>query len=217
MVVEAEEGEDMNTSREGEREYIKRGGGGGGGRVREAVGEGRNGGVRGWHVVSWLLAALLTGVAVIIAYLGSQLLFAVIIMDAMSRITERLVSGREQIPLAKPLLQQYFFLFRQEIPRTTLPVLILLLLMILSWLTPLGPALTLITSGVAVIFLTWDNTDLVPARRLQPFSVRFRFLLKTLPFHLGFGLLFLVPVLNILLLSFAPVGATLYYLEYHNR
>jgi hypothetical protein len=26
-----------------------------------------------------------------------------------------------------------------------------------------------------------------------------------------------VPVLNILLLSFAPVGATLYYLEYHNR
>jgi CysZ protein len=89
--------------------------------------------------------------------------------------------------------------------------------MILGWLTPLGPALTLITSGVAVIFLTWDNTDLVPARRLQPFSERFRFLLQTLPFHLGFGLLFLVPVLNILLLSFAPVGATLYYLEYHNR
>ena len=59
--------------------------------------------------------------------------------------------------------------------------------------------------------------DLVPARRLQPFSERFRFLLKTLPFHLGFGLLFLVPVLNILLLSFAPVGATLYYLEHHNR
>jgi CysZ protein len=47
--------------------------------------------------------------------------------------------------------------------------------------------------------------------------MRFRFLLKTLPFHLGFGLLFLVPALNILLLSFAPVGATLYYLEYHNR
>ena len=30
-----------------------------------------------WHVVSWLLAALLTGVAVILAYLASQLLFAV--------------------------------------------------------------------------------------------------------------------------------------------
>jgi CysZ protein len=170
-----------------------------------------------WHVVSWLLAALLTGVAVILAYLASQLLFAVIIMDAMSRITERLVSGQEQLPLTMPLLRQYFFLFKQEIPRTTLPVMILLLLMILGWLTPLGPLLTLITSGVAVIFLTWDNTDLVPARRLQPFSQRFSFLLKTLPFHLGFGLLFLVPVLNILLLSFAPVGATLYYLEYHNR
>lgn len=170
-----------------------------------------------WHVVSWLLAALLTGVAVILAYLASQLLFAVVIMDAMSRITERLVSEQEQLPLTMPLLRQYFFLFKQEIPRTTLPVMILLLLMILGWLTPLGPLLTLITSGVAVIFLTWDNTDLVPARRLQPFSQRFSFLLKTLPFHLGFGLLFLVPVLNILLLSFAPVGATLYYLEYHNR
>jgi CysZ protein len=170
-----------------------------------------------WYVVSWLLAVLLTGVAVILAYLGSQLLFAVVIMDAMSRITERLVSGQEQIPQDMPLLQQYFFLFRQEIPRTTLPVLILLLLMVLGWLTPLGPLLTLIASGVAVIFLTWDNTDLVPARRLKPFSERFSFLLKTLPFHLGFGLLFLVPVLNILLLSFAPVGATLYYLEHHNR
>ncbi len=170
-----------------------------------------------WHVLSWLLAALLTGVAVVIAYLGSQLLFAVIIMDAMSRITERLVSGQEQVPSTGSLLQQYFFLFRQEIPRAILPVLILLVLMILGWLTPLGPLLTLITSGVAVIFLTWDNTDLVPARRLQPFSMRFRFLLKTLPFHLGFGLLFLVPALNILLLSFAPVGATLYYLEYHDR
>lgn len=170
-----------------------------------------------WHVVSWLLAALLTGLTVILAYLVSQLLFAVIIMDAMSRITERLVSGQEQVPMTMPLLRQYFFLFRQEIQRTTLPVLITLLLMILGWLTPLGLPLTLVTSGVAVIFLTWDNTDLVPARRLQAFSERFGFLLKTLPFHLGFGLLFLVPFLNIVLLSFAPVGATLYYIEYHIR
>jgi CysZ protein len=37
--------------------------------------------------------------------------------------------------------------------------------------------------------------------------------MKAIPFHLGFGLPFLVPILNILFLSFAPVGATLYYLE----
>jgi CysZ protein len=63
---------------------------------------------------------------------------------------------------------------------------------------------------VTVVFLAWDNTDLVPARRMVPFQERFRFLLKTLPFHLGFGLWFLIPVLNLLFLSFAPVGGTLY-------
>jgi CysZ protein len=172
-----------------------------------------------WHAVSWLLAGLLAGLAVILAYLVSQLLFAVLIMDTMSRITERLVSGRVQSSSVrdKNPLQQYVFLFRQEIPRSTLPVLMTLLLMILGWLTPLAPLLTVVATGAAVIFLAWDNTDLVPARRLQPFSGRFRFLLKTLPFHLGFGLLFLVPVLNVLLLSFAPIGATLYYIEHHDR
>jgi CysZ protein len=35
-----------------------------------------------------------------------------------------------------------------------------------------------------------------------------------LSFHLGFGLCFLIPALNMLFLSFAPVGATLYYLEH---
>jgi CysZ protein len=64
-----------------------------------------------------------------------------------------------------------------------------------------------------VVFLAWDNTDLPFARRMAPFKHRFAFLLKTLPFHLGFGLPFLIPVLNALLLSFAPVGATLFQIE----
>ncbi|MFC1830169.1 hypothetical protein ACFL0O_11230, partial [Thermodesulfobacteriota bacterium] len=86
----------------------------------------------------------------------------------------------------------------------------------LGWLTPLGPLITIISSLAAVTFLAWDNTDLVPARRLEPFRTRFKFLLKTLPFHIGFGLLFLIPVASILFLSFAPVGATLYYIEEYN-
>ncbi|MBW2022400.1 MAG: hypothetical protein JRI51_05955, partial [Deltaproteobacteria bacterium] len=61
--------------------------------------------------------------------------------------------------------------------------------------------------------LSWDNTDLVPARRMMPFRERFKLLLKTLPFHLGFGLPFLIPGANIVFLSFAPVGATLYHIE----
>jgi len=82
-----------------------------------------------------------------------------------------------------------------------------------SWLTPLGPIVTILSSAVTVIFLAWDNTDLIPARRMEPFKERFRRLTSTLPFHLGFGILFLIPLLNILFLSFAPVGATLYYID----
>ncbi len=77
----------------------------------------------------------------------------------------------------------------------------------------MGPLLAILSSCIAAVFLAWDNTDLVPARRLVSFKDRFSFLKKNLLFHLGFGLLFLIPVANILFLSFAPVGATIYHLE----
>jgi CysZ protein len=165
-----------------------------------------------WHLVSWLLSILLVGVSAIVSYLISQILFSVIFMDTMSRITEHLISGR-QTDRKMPLLKQFMYLIGQEIPRTTLPVLLTLIIMLLGWLTPLGPLLAVVSSAIAAVFLSWDNTDLVPARRFDPFVKRFGFLLKNLPFHLGFGLLFLIPVANILFLSFAPVGATMYYIE----
>ena len=163
-----------------------------------------------WHLVSWTLTLFLVGLSAIFSYLISQVMFSVVIMDYMSRITERIITGREEKPLEDPFLRRFFFLVRQEIPRAFLPLVLILLIMILGWLTPLGPVLAIISSGVSVIFLAWDNTDLVPARRLEPFGKRFRYLINHLPFHLGFGLLFLIPGLNILFLSFAPVGATLY-------
>jgi CysZ protein len=169
-----------------------------------------------WHLVSWLLSFLLVGVSAIISYLIAQILFSVVIMDTMSRITERLVSGQEKELTKMPFVRQFFYLIRQEIPRATIPVLLTLLIMILGWLTPLGPVVAIISSAIAAVFLSWDNTDLVPARRLDPFGKRFNFLLKNLSFHLGFGLLFLIPVVNILFLSFAPVGATLYYVNKEN-
>ena len=115
----------------------------------------------------------------------------------------------------KPFLGRLFFLVKQEIPRTIVPVLLSLFIMALGWLTPLGPVFAIFSTILAVIFLAWDNTDLVPARRLYPFKTRFKLLFKTLPFHFGFGLLFLIPIANILFLSFAPVGATLYYIKKH--
>jgi CysZ protein len=166
-----------------------------------------------WHLLSWLLSAVLVGISAVFSYLVSQILFSVVIMDLMSRITEKAVSGEVQVPSEIPVWQQFLFLIRQEIPRAILPVLLTLLLIIVGWLTPLGPVVTVVSSAIAVIFLAWDNTDLIPARRLVCFSERFRGLRRTLLFHLGFGLLFLIPLLNILFLSFAPVGATLYYLD----
>jgi len=166
-----------------------------------------------WYLLSWLLSAVLVGLSTVLSYLVSQILFSVLIMDLMSRITEASVTGKVQAPSHIPLWQQFLFLIKQEIPRATIPVLITLLLIMVGWLTPLGPVVTVVSSAIAVIFLAWDNTDLIPARRLVPFGERFRMLRRTLPFHLGFGLLFLIPFLNILFLSFAPVGATLYFID----
>ena len=166
-----------------------------------------------WYLLSWLLSAILVGCAIVLAYLVSQILFSVFIMDLMSRITEKTVTGSIQEPNKFPWWQQFLFLIKQEIPRTIVPVLLSLLLIGFGWLTPLGPLVTILSSAATVIFLAWDNTDLIPARRMAPFKDRFRLLMETLPFHLGFGLLFLIPLLNILFLSFAPVGATLYYID----
>jgi CysZ protein len=166
-----------------------------------------------WYVTSWLLSLVLVGISTIVSYILAQILFSVFIMDQMSRITERMITGQIQDARKVTWIQQFFYLVRQEIPRAIIPVMVTLFLTVVGWLTPVGPFITIVLAAVAVIFLAWDNTDLVPARRLEPFSSRFRFLIQTMPFHLGFGLLFLIPILNILFLSFSPVGATLYCIE----
>ncbi|RLC31202.1 MAG: hypothetical protein DRH37_03595 [Deltaproteobacteria bacterium] len=165
-----------------------------------------------WRVLSWLLSLVLVGISAVISYLLSQILFSIVIMDYMSRITEKIMAGAVREPEKMKLLPLFFYLIKQEIPRAIIPVFVSLVL-ILGGLTPLGPVLTIFSCMIAAIFLAWDNTDLLPARQLVRFRNRFRFLLKNLPFHLGFGLFFLIPGLNILFLSFAPVGATLYHLE----
>jgi CysZ protein len=52
---------------------------------------------------------------------------------------------------------------------------------------------------------------------MHPFRERFTYFRSNLMFHLVFGLWFLVPWLNIAFLSFAPVGATLYYLDQEKK
>lgn len=166
-----------------------------------------------WYIVSWLLTFLLMGISAVIAFLVAQILFCVVIMDAMSRITERQVAGREKEVESISWFKYFFYLLIQETPRAFIPLIITLTLMVLGWFTPLSPVMTVISALAAAVFLAWDNTDLIPARRQEPFKKRFKFLLKHLGFHLGFGLLFLIPVLNIVFLSYAPVGATLFYVE----
>jgi CysZ protein len=170
-----------------------------------------------WHIISWLLAALIAGVSTIFAFLISQVFFSIFLMDRMSQITEQIICGKVTGPPGVSWFRTFIFLIKQEIPRTALPVLIALFIMVMGWFTPLSPISTLLSSLAAVIFLAWDNTDLVPARRLEKFSSRFRLLTGHFLFHLGFGLWFLLPVFNILFLSFAPVGGTRYYIERQNK
>ncbi len=73
------------------------------------------------------------------------------------------------------------------------------------------------SAGIDAVFPPWDNTNLVPARCCYRFRTRFQLLSRTITFPLGFGLLFLLPVLNILVLSFAPVGGTMYFTEKENQ
>jgi CysZ protein len=166
-----------------------------------------------WQMVSWILTLILMALSMLAAYLISQIFFCVFIMDYMSRITERMVLGQEAPGADTSIFGVFFYLILQEIPRAVVPVLISVALMIIGLFTPLSLVIIAISSVVAGIFLAWDNTDLVPARRMLPFKERFEFLKKNLFFHIGFGLLFLVPWINIIFLSFAPVGATLYYID----
>ncbi|MDY0376227.1 MAG: EI24 domain-containing protein [Desulfobacterium sp.] len=166
-----------------------------------------------WKLVSWLLSLLLSAVACLFSYILAQIFFSVFFMDIMSRITERMVTGVEVSPQDSSILKLVFYLLMQEIPRAFIPLLALAVLITLGWLTPFGPAITVVSSLAATTFLAWDNTDLVAARRLDPFKMRFAEFKRNLLFHLGFGLWFLIPWVNIVFLSFAPVGGTLYAIQ----
>ncbi|MCG8614810.1 MAG: EI24 domain-containing protein [Desulfobacterales bacterium] len=166
-----------------------------------------------WHGVSWILSLVLAALAMVVSYLVAQVFFCVFIMDYMSQITERMVLGDDASKVQGSMIEFFFYLIRQEIPRAVVPVIISMVLLLMGLFTPLSIFVLVISSVAASLFLAWDNTDLVPARRMVPFRERVGFLKSNLGFHLGFGLLFLIPWLNILFLSFAPVGATLYVIE----
>ncbi len=166
-----------------------------------------------WHLLSWILAAVLMGLTAIVSYVISQLLFSVIIMDYMSRIVEETITGSVHETSRVGFFRFFFYLIKQEIPRTIVPLIISLFLFFIGWFVFLGPVISILSAIAAAAFLAWDNTDIVPARRLIPFRQRTKLFFNSLPFHIGFGLPFLIPFLNIAFLCFAPVGGTLYYLE----
>ncbi len=167
-----------------------------------------------WTAFSWLLSIFLAMLSSLIAYLIAQIFFCVFIMDLMSRVTEKMILGEVHGHVEKmSLVKTLFYLIRQEIPRAMIPMFLMLIFMIMGLFTPLGPGVAVVSALAAGAFLAWDNTDLVPARRMNTFEVRFRYFKKNILFHLGFGVCFLIPWLNILFLSFAPVGATLFFIE----
>jgi CysZ protein len=166
-----------------------------------------------WHLVSWLLSLVLAALSVVAAYLVAQVCFNVFIMDYMSRVTEKIVLGKEISYADGSWFKLAGYLIFQEIPRAVIPMIITIVIMVAGFFTPLGPVIFFLSAITAGVFLAWDNTDLVPARQMRPFKDRFGFLRQNLGFHIGFGLLLIVPWFNILTLSFAPVGATLYHIH----
>jgi len=61
-----------------------------------------------WHLVSWMLTLILIGISTIFAYLIAQILFSVLIMDLMSRITEFMITGQVKEPQKIPLWHLFF-------------------------------------------------------------------------------------------------------------
>lgn len=170
-----------------------------------------------WHLLSWFVSLFVIALSAVLSFLVSQLLFSAVIMDHMSRITELRATGGVVEGKKLTLFGTLLHLIKQEIPRVVFPLLVSFLLLVVGWITPFGPLLAVASAFISILFLSWDNTDLVPARRSITFKERFRLLLSTIPFHIGFGLPFLIPGFNLLFLSFAPVGATLYYIDRHGQ
>ncbi len=166
-----------------------------------------------WHFSSWIVGLLLFCMAAMVAYLVGQIAFGIWIMDMMAQVTEHIMTGTSAQPAHSSFFLQLFHLIKQETPRAIFPIVLITLVMLVGWITPLGSILTFLMPVVTALFLAWDNTDLIPARQLIPFKVRFEFLKKNLLFHIGFGLLFLIPIANVLFLSFAPVGGALYCID----
>ncbi len=170
-----------------------------------------------WHVLSWIAGLLMFCMAAMVSYLAGQITFGIWIMDLMAQVTERIVTGSAAQPAHSSFFLQLFHLIKQETPRAIFPLALTTLLMIVGWMTPVGPVLAIILPWITALFLAWDNTDLIPARQREPFRERFGFLKKNIIFHIGFGLWFLIPFANVLFLSFAPIGATLYYIDSHKN
>jgi CysZ protein len=166
-----------------------------------------------WHFSSWLAGLLLFGMMAMVSYLLGQIAFGIWIMDMMAQVTEKHITGTSAQPAHSSFFLQLFHLIKQETPRAIFPIVMISFVMVIGWMTPLGPILNILIPLLTALFLAWDNTDLIPARQLIPFKARFEFLKNNLLFHIGFGIWFLIPLANVLFLSFAPVGGALYRID----
>jgi len=164
-----------------------------------------------WYILLFLTSIVLMFVAGIISYIISQVLFGVLIADHMSILTERIITGNVTNPQMN--LRHLIFLVKQEIPRTFIPLIITSAIMVFGWILPLGVVLVVASVLISCLFTAWDYTDLVPARALYSFKERFGIFKKEILGHLGFGLPFAIPFLNVVLFSIGPVSGTLFYLK----
>lgn len=166
-----------------------------------------------WYIVLIFSTIILLFAGAILAYIISQILFGILIADYMSALAEQIITGKQSEEKISFSLTYLIYLIRQEIPRTLFPLILSTSFMVFGWLLPLNFIWVILSSFLSCALMAWDYTDLVPARRSMPFKERLHMFKSNFVGHIVFGLPFLIPFVNVIFLSLAPISGTVFFLK----
>lgn len=166
-----------------------------------------------WHALAVVLGLLLIVVDILLfALLGRAI--ASPFLDLLAERVERLVGLPLPAGGLRATLRSVLFAFADVLLIIVFYLALLVPLLLLNLIPVVGSAAyTVLSTALAMLMLALDFSSLTLARRLVPFLLRWQAIWLNRWLCLGFGaavfVLLLVPVLNLVLLPLAAVGATL--------